>query len=165
MTQASPAKGKQEFDVFLCHNSKDKPEVKRIAELLKAQGIVPWLDEWELRPGLPWQRALEEQIEHIKTAAVWKPLARNGSKHCHMRLVVEHQDRLTRFGFRYIETVLEIQGRTIEVAGPAENNTEDLLHDLARIVYPLCARLYGQRRAKRKAERLVEQLEAQDGQS
>jgi putative resolvase len=29
-------------------------------------------------------------------------------------------------------------------------------------VYAICARLYGQRRAKRKAERLVEQLEAQD---
>jgi hypothetical protein len=27
----------------------------------------------------------------------------------------------------------------------------------------ICARLYGQRRAKRKAEHLVEQLEAQDG--
>ncbi len=76
MTQASTPKGKQEFDVFLCHNSKDKPEVKRIAELLKAQGIVPWLDEWELRPGLPWQRALEEQIEHIKTAA-WQEMAAN----------------------------------------------------------------------------------------
>ena len=71
MPQASTPKGKQEFDVFLCHNSKDKPEVKKIAELLKAQGIVPWLDEWELRPGLPWQRALEVQIEHIKTAAVF----------------------------------------------------------------------------------------------
>jgi nucleotide-binding universal stress UspA family protein len=71
MPQASTPRGKKEFDVFLCHNSKDKPEVKRIAELLKAQGIVPWLDEWELRPGLPWQRALEEQIEHIKTAAVF----------------------------------------------------------------------------------------------
>src|SRR3989442_2038253 len=33
------------------------------------------------------------------------------------RLVVEQKDRLTRFGFRYIETLLEIQGRTIEVAG------------------------------------------------
>jgi putative resolvase len=81
------------------------------------------------------------------------------------RLVVEHQDRLTRFGFRYIETLLEIQGRTIEVAGPVDNNKEDLLHDLTSIVYTLCARLYGQRRAKRKAERLVEQLEAQDGQA
>jgi predicted site-specific integrase-resolvase len=78
------------------------------------------------------------------------------------RLVVEHKDRLTRFGFRYIETLLEIQGRTIEVVNPAENNREDLLHDLASIVYSICTRLYGQRRAKRKAERLVEQLEAQD---
>jgi putative resolvase len=80
------------------------------------------------------------------------------------RLVVEHKDRLTRFGFRYIETLLEIQGRTIEVVNPAENNKEDLLHDLASIVYSICARLYGQRRAKRKAEHLVEQLEAKDGQ-
>jgi predicted site-specific integrase-resolvase len=45
-----------------------------------------------------------------------------------------------------------------------ENNKEDLLHDLASIVYSICAKLYGQRRAKRKAERLVEQLEAKDGQ-
>jgi putative resolvase len=78
------------------------------------------------------------------------------------RVVVEHKDRLTRFGFRYIETLLEIQGRTIEVVNPAENNKEDLLHDLASIVYSICARLYGQRRAKRKTERLVEQLQAKE---
>jgi len=78
------------------------------------------------------------------------------------RLVVEHTDRLTRFGFRYIETLLEIQGRTIEVVNPAENNKEDLLHDLASIVYSICARLYGQRRAKRKTERLMEQLQARE---
>jgi putative resolvase len=45
-----------------------------------------------------------------------------------------------------------------------KNNKEDLLHDLASIVYSICARLYGQRRAKRKPESLVEQLEAKDGQ-
>jgi len=78
------------------------------------------------------------------------------------RVVVEHKDRLTRFGFRYIETLLEIQGRTIEVVNPAENSKEDLLHDLASIVYSICARLYGQRRAKRKMERLVEQLQAKE---
>ena len=80
------------------------------------------------------------------------------------RLVVEQKDRLTRFGFRYIETLLEIQGRTIVVVKPAGDNQEDLLYDVASIVYSICARLYGQRRAKRKAERLIEQLEAQDGQ-
>lgn len=78
------------------------------------------------------------------------------------RVVVEHKDRLTRFGFRYIEALLEIQGRTIEVVNPADTNTEDLLHDVASIVYSICARLYGQRRAKRKTERLVEQLQAKD---
>lgn len=59
------------FDVFLCHNNKDKPEVKKIGEQLKKRGILPWLDEWELRPGFPWQRLLEEQIEQIKSAAVF----------------------------------------------------------------------------------------------
>lgn len=60
-----------EFDVFLCYNSEDKTAVKEIAEHLKQQGILPWLDEWELRPGLPWQRPLEEQIEQINCAAVF----------------------------------------------------------------------------------------------
>ncbi len=78
------------------------------------------------------------------------------------RVVVEHKDRLTRFGFRYIEVLLEIQGRTIEVVNPAENNKEDLLHDVASMVYSTCARLYGPRRAKRKTERLVEQLQAKE---
>ncbi|MBE8998504.1 MULTISPECIES: GUN4 domain-containing protein [unclassified Nostoc] len=60
-----------QFDVFLCHNSKDKPEVIEIANELTRQGIKPWLDKWELRPGLAWQSLLEEQIENIKSAAVF----------------------------------------------------------------------------------------------
>ena len=39
-----------QFDVFLCHNSLDKPAVKRIAESLKELGIRPWLDEWSYGP-------------------------------------------------------------------------------------------------------------------
>jgi putative resolvase len=50
------------------------------------------------------------------------------------RIVVEHQDRLTRFGFRYLETLLELQGRTIEVANVAENDQEELMADLVAIV-------------------------------
>jgi putative resolvase len=74
-------------------------------------------------------------------------------------IVVEHKDRLTRFGFRYIETLLRGQARRIEVVNPAENGTEDLLADLTSIIYSFCARLYGQRRAKRKTERIVAELE------
>jgi hypothetical protein len=59
-----------EFDVFLCHNSADKPAVKRIGQQLKEAGILPWLDVWELPPGQPWQPLLEQQIGCIKSAAV-----------------------------------------------------------------------------------------------
>jgi putative resolvase len=50
------------------------------------------------------------------------------------RIVVEHKDRLTRFGFRYLETLLRGQGRALEVVNLAENGTEDLLADLTSII-------------------------------
>ncbi|MGD0602794.1 MAG: TIR domain-containing protein [Streptosporangiaceae bacterium] len=59
-----------EFDVFLCHNTDDKPAVRELAQQLRERGLRPWLDERELRPGLPWQRALEEVIQAIPAAAV-----------------------------------------------------------------------------------------------
>jgi WD40 repeat protein len=61
----------KDFDVFLCHNSRDKTFVKQIGEKLKEEGILPWLDEWELRPGLDWQDLLEKQMKQIKTVAVF----------------------------------------------------------------------------------------------
>ena len=77
-------------------------------------------------------------------------------------IVVEHKDRLTRFGFRYLDTLLKNQGRAIEVVNQAENGTEDLLADLAAMVYSFCARLSGPRRAKRKTEVIVRELEAKE---
>ncbi|HEU5382569.1 MAG TPA: IS607 family transposase, partial [Ktedonobacteraceae bacterium] len=77
------------------------------------------------------------------------------------RIVIEHKDRGTRFGFRYIDTLLKTYGREIEVVNQAENSTEDLLADLTSIVYSFCARLYGQRRAKRQTEKIVQELEAE----
>ena len=74
----------------------------------------------------------------------------------------ESKDRATRFGFRYLETLLRGQGRRLEVVNLAENNREDLLADLVSIVYSFAARLYGQRRAKRKTEAIVKQLQEAD---
>jgi hypothetical protein len=59
------------FDVFLCYNSADRPAVKRIAHQLRQAGILPWFDEWESRPGQPWQRQLEQQISTIRASAVF----------------------------------------------------------------------------------------------
>jgi hypothetical protein len=59
------------YDVFMCHNSEDKPAVREIAQKLMREGIKPWLDEREIRPGTFWQTALEQQIGFIKSAAVF----------------------------------------------------------------------------------------------
>jgi len=73
-------------------------------------------------------------------------------------IVVEHKDRLTRFGFHYLEALLLMQGRRIEVIKEAENGRDDLMQDFVSIITSFCARLYGQRRSKRKAERLIQEL-------
>jgi WD40 repeat protein len=73
-TAASILQGKiatGDFDVFLCHNSADKPAVRELGERLKQRGLLPWLDEWELRPGLLWQRILGQQIAQTKSVAVF----------------------------------------------------------------------------------------------
>lgn len=58
------------FDVFLSHNSKEKPIVRRLAKKLKERGLTVWIDEEQLRPGKPWQESLEEIIETCKSAAI-----------------------------------------------------------------------------------------------
>ena len=77
-------------------------------------------------------------------------------------MVVEHKDRLTRFGFNRpqgVERLLKMQGRSIEVVNLAENGKEDLIQDFVSLVTSFCARLYGQRRSKRKTERLIAELQ------
>ncbi len=60
--------------------------------------------------------------------------------------------------YPYLETLLEQQGRSIQVINLAEDAAEELLSDLTAIICSFCARLYGQRRAKRKTERLKAEL-------
>ena len=73
-------------------------------------------------------------------------------------IVVEHRDRATRFGLAYIQTLLAALGRRIEVANEAENDRAELMQDLIAIITSLTARYYGRRRAKRKTEKLIEEL-------
>lgn len=58
------------FDVFLSHNSADKPAVIELATILRDRRLKVWLDVWELVPGRPWQEAIEEVIETATSAAV-----------------------------------------------------------------------------------------------
>lgn len=58
------------FDVFLSHNSKDKPEVLRLGKALQKRGLTVWLDEWELAPGSSWIDELENIVSTCRSSAV-----------------------------------------------------------------------------------------------
>lgn len=58
------------FDVFLAHNGNDKPMVRRLKKKLHHNRLTVWLDEDQLRPGLPWQELLENGIKASKAGAV-----------------------------------------------------------------------------------------------
>jgi predicted site-specific integrase-resolvase len=74
-------------------------------------------------------------------------------------ILVEHKDRLTRFGFNYIQTLLANSNRTVEVVNNLENPKEDLIADFTSVITSFCAKIYGQRRSKRKTEKLIKELE------
>ncbi|HEY3568663.1 MAG TPA: TIR domain-containing protein [Thermoanaerobaculia bacterium] len=51
------------YDVFLSHNSKDKPRVRKLAKDLRAAGLRVWFDEWILKPGADIALAIERGLE------------------------------------------------------------------------------------------------------
>ncbi len=61
----------QRFDVFLSHNSRDKPAVERLAVKLKSAGLEPWLDKWCLTPGGRWQEELVAGLRACSACAVF----------------------------------------------------------------------------------------------
>lgn len=67
-------------------------------------------------------------------------------------LIVEHRDRLTRFGFNHLQLLLEKQGKTILVVNPNGDERQDLLQDLVSVVYSFSAKLYGLRKQKKKED-------------
>ncbi len=69
-------------------------------------------------------------------------------------IVVEHRDRLARFGVEHLEAALSAQGRRIVVADPGET-TDDLVRDMIEVLTSMCARLYGRRGARNRAMRAV----------
>lgn len=75
-------------------------------------------------------------------------------------IVVEHRDRLARFGAEYIEAALGAAGRRLLVVDTTEMK-EDLVRDMVDVLTSLCARLYGKRSAKHRAERALKAMETE----
>jgi putative resolvase len=70
------------------------------------------------------------------------------------RIVVEHQDRLARFGVEHLGAALSAQGREILVVDEGEVD-DDLVRDMTEVLTSFCARLYGRRGARNRALRAI----------
>lgn len=73
-------------------------------------------------------------------------------------IIVEHKDRLTRFGFNYIDQLLTMQGRKLEVVFLTDTNNE-LVDDFVAVITSMAARIYGRRNSKRRAEQVKQCIE------
>lgn len=78
------------------------------------------------------------------------------------RIIVEHKDRLTRFGFNYLQILADKLGFEIVVVNPTMTDHDDLMRDFASIITSFCARLYSRRRAKRQTEKLIQSLNQEE---
>jgi predicted site-specific integrase-resolvase len=73
-------------------------------------------------------------------------------------IVVEHKDRLARFGVEYIKLLCELRGVKLIIVNKVEDGDEDIIQDFVSVITSFCARIYGKRRSKRKTELILKEL-------
>ena len=124
-------------------------QMERLREYAAARGYQVVAEVTEIASGLNDERPkLKKVLTNPKIGVV----------------VVEHRDRLTRFGYGYIATLFEQQGRRVEAMYPSDTG-DDLVDDFVAVMTSMAARIYGRRYSKRKAERIracVEQVMKED---
>jgi len=69
-------------------------------------------------------------------------------------VVVEHRDRLGRMNVELVEAALSAHGRRLVVIDDGEVD-DDLVRDMVEVLTSFCARLYGQRGARNRAQRAL----------
>jgi predicted site-specific integrase-resolvase len=84
---------------------------------------------------------------------LWKMIDSNPT-----HIIIENKDRLTRFGFHYLERLLRKQTCEIIIMHNNDNDEADLMKDLVSIITSFCCRLYGLRRGQNKAKLLKDEL-------
>lgn len=112
-------------------------------------------EQFCLAKGLEIQKVYKEIASSMNDnrRELWKLLDQNPTK-----IIVEHKDRLTRFGFNYLERLLKKQNCEILVIHRDKEDESDLMKDLISIITSFCCRLYGLRKGKNKSKQLKEAL-------
>lgn len=93
------------FDVFLCHNSKDKPEVEKIQKQLEAEGIRTFLDKFQIQAGDLWANEIVRAIRKSKCAAVF--LGNHGLGRYQIKEINKFEGKHFRTDFKVIPILLK----------------------------------------------------------
>lgn len=125
-------------------------QVARLCQYATSRGLIVSEVVTEIGSGLNGNRKKLIQLLKNKKAQI---------------ILIEHRDRVTRFGFEFIEAALESAGRSIVVMEEKElsGDKKDLVRDMIEILTSFCARLYGKRSAEHRAKKAVKFLEENDG--
>jgi predicted site-specific integrase-resolvase len=119
---------------------------------------VDRLSEFTIKSGYPLSKVYKEVASGLndKRSELQKMLTNEKIT----TIVIENKDRLTRFGFNYLETLLNRMGVEIIVASELDNSDKnDLMSDFISIVTSFCTRIYGQRISKNKIKQVITELE------
>lgn len=114
-------------------------QVARLTQWATASGYVVGEVVCEVGSGLDGKRPKIRRVLSDPSASV---------------VIVEHRDRLARFGVEHLEAALSAQGRRIVVTDQGETE-DDLVRDMIEVLTSMCARLYGRRGARNRAMRAV----------
>ncbi|OQY48967.1 MAG: hypothetical protein B6242_00815 [Anaerolineaceae bacterium 4572_78] len=74
-------------------------------------------------------------------------------------IVVERKETLTCFSFNYIQNLLVLQGRRIEVFNLADEDKDEMLNNLQSTIDAVCSQLYSLQEAKQKSLKIRKVIE------
>jgi putative resolvase len=117
---------------------------------------VARVTEWATRRGLSVDEVVTEVASDM--TAKRRKLARVLAGPTALTVVVEHRDRLARFGVKHLEAALSAGGRRVLVADEGEVDG-DLVRDMTEVLTSFCARLCGRRGARNRAEKALRCVE------
>ncbi len=145
------AESGQRYNVFLSHNSADKPLVEDVARKLRDAGVRSFLDKWHLKPGKAWQEELEEALEASASCAVcYGPAGISAWHNEELRIALEH--RAAHPDFPVIPVILPGASKPDELPAFLRRLTwvdfrEDDPDPFARLIAAIPNRREGQERA------------------
>jgi putative resolvase len=113
---------------------------------------VARLTQWATTGGVPLAR-VEAEVASGMTGRRAK-LRRLLADPAVTTVVVTHRDRLARMNSELVEAALAAHGRRLVVLDDGEV-TDDLIRDMVEVLTSFCARLYGRRSARNRAQKAL----------